>query len=795
MANPVVPFVRRAQQMSIFPIAPPDIDANIAPNIYSAERNNQRTVDGWAVAIPMPYKYKWALSSPQTFSGVILFAQVVTLPDWTTVEPTHPGRLLEYPADTYFLPTAEAGGTPYTTASSARSWSGRITTAKSLTFGMSANLTDIVATFTMTGTGGYTQTITVKAEDQYSSTVSLAFEIPTPWDLDRTVTFTWTGGSASALVGGAPTIKTYAGIALTLDIPNGAVLNDTQWDGRRGASRTLSHMTGRPNPQSIREAHRLAGGFTRRKDVSGTDVIISYGTYGPTMDSCPTAGFLRTFGARWSDTDPGVAIPITPGSDEAKFMGIPFRRAGGMYTSTVTPCGYPYVRRVIDCWIVVYAFNSICNYRLVRASDWGTDYTGPTVIASISAGSSYLVDTWTQLTGIYPFGPESYIGNIQLESDEFGSWAPTNSAGYITFEDFTPVPIAIPTTDGLCVPATVVTASVVPAAVAQPVANSGLTFPFTAIPGGVELYYLQFTDVPRGFYFLRDNLGNDIGTIWGTSEISGGTPAVGASVTVETGDSVYAQPPAGWGSFKKGTYTGSPSPTSCVLTAFSPAHNALSVGDNDISSTYAKFGWPSLLAANRITMGMQSFTAPADGTYLFDLYSTFTSQGDSLQHGIWASTTDSLCLHLTPDAVEPSPATQSFNPGTAFVSSPPALPGSPSQVVYLINNGTGAFAGKTGYMVRGAYSGIPANPIAWKFYKLPIGYRGTSAGTIYYWDGSAWVQRNTSYASYQTFLSSGQTLYLRIANVRTAYGFYPRRGGPVSFGETLGLFKMRVTAV
>lgn len=210
-------------QANILPVSPVGIDNNLNAALYSQERRMTGAVASdniWAYAMPCPYKY-WFTIAPFDVSRVVCAvpAQRVAYMDE------------EIPEGAYFLPVFNTGGSSLVVVSSYDNYgaTGTILAGHTLRVPISATIgaADVSVTCTISGVDGYTLTKTILAADQFSLPV-FEFYLPTPWDVNRTFTLSW-----SVYLSFVPSITAIgvSGVVLTTDIPDGAVAAGG-WTGR-----------------------------------------------------------------------------------------------------------------------------------------------------------------------------------------------------------------------------------------------------------------------------------------------------------------------------------------------------------------------------------------------------------------------------------------------------------------------------------------------------------------------------------------------------------------------------------
>jgi hypothetical protein len=810
MALPLLPFGRRASQGAVTQIAPPDVDANSNAYLFDQKRNNQYAVatqNIWAHAVPCPYKY-WMTVEPFDQSNVY------TIPS-AYRSSSFPIKTDEIPSGKYFLPYFELNGGRSSYyfdgdySGGTRSFTVTLLVGSRISFRIPVAADDISVSITIGGTGGYSVTRNYPRTSQMDYLyVTVEAYIPIPWDEDRAISVSWTGGGSS-INSSDPTAYAVNGIVLTTDIPGGSVATDT-WDGRRGSVKSGESAAAMPRTATaIGEHHRVRpwgagdGMYRQVYDAGyGGNRLMTYRSEG---------SVLGTFGMRSLAYTPlpgpvygasHVRFP-DPSEDDVPYRCLPVRHDGSYKVTTVLKpnyIGYINLRRCVRFYFgITYNVSGTYTLRLYRGATWSSDMTTRTTLATMTISHTASPLTRYYLyTGTYPMGPDAdgaWTGLARVECTNNGSV----QAGGWAIDDYFPSPITIPTTDGKAIPASVVEASLVNAKWAEEVAVTGTAFPFSAIPSDIGLYCMRYDAVPRGMYYAigKDAGGADYGAtmyMWGQSKVTADGGAFNSSFLVEDGDPVYMVPPSVWGNYKKATNTNRVL-DSCNLVSLVPVHNALALGDQDIAVSYSVAGWASSADATAGRMLFQKFTAPAAGNYEFKLWSG-VQWASQYNFGIWASTDDQLCIHDIPDATEVGLCNQVSI--YTFVAEPPALSGVAGLRQYIVDAGINAFAGQDGKLAQGYYCGDNTVPIKWRFRTLPQGWnvQRQSDSKFYRLEGSAWVLRQTSLVTYRAALANGQTIYLRVSVARASTVRLPPRYGGAGIGAgSANYARMTVTAV
>lgn len=538
--------------------------------------------------------------------------------------------------------------------------------------------------------------------------------------------------------------------------------------GIGGTAEAISAMplTGR----NIREWHRYRGNFQLARYIDFANRIGTRYTGGATAGS---------FGARSVSWQPNPMTNVSDNGDakypwvtdiELPYCGKPVWYDGAFHATAVLSPPNGYIRRCVSLWVTLTAnITGAYTIELQRNPEWSTTATGRYTFASFTVshvGSG--APKAYKYPGPYPITPDADGGRVGFVTARCLTLGTLSCGVAWALDDFLPSPIAIPTTDGKAIPASVVESSLVPLKMSQAIEVSGNTITFADIPADVELFHFRFNGLARGIY--RCNLRQTGGAIFDKTAIWGVTEAGEWSGLVEDGDPVFVAPTASypyWGDFGKSTWAPPSSNLleSVTVDAITPVPWALSLGDNQIADTAAHFGYATLADAGDSGQCLTKFTAPAAGKYRFVLRATSNAAWSTVRLGLWASRTDPLCIRQIPDAVEPSMAAYVTS---TFASAPPTPSGGAGSRSYIIKDALvgGDWEGLEGKRARGYYNGNGA-PIVYTIDDLPVGFQvfGGSPGDFWYWSGSAWVQRKLEYLRYEADLASGETINFRVANV------------------------------
>lgn len=631
--------------------------------------------------------------------------------------------------------------------------------------------TPITATITATGSGGFTRSVTIPADDY----PLIMMDLPTPWDELRDVTVTWSGGCSAPAA-----IYPYAPDGcwpLCAGIPAGWT-QLTSGNGRMCSRRSpLTRYLPHSRLCDIRTSFQSGLHAGKITTVPSRTLEYIYGSRSPI--GCWTADDVAGSSHRRYSLIPHISTyePLSPANPMLGYIGFPFWngsqfRAASPHlaanlsqVATSVPADFQVCRGnrlVIGC-------NSTTAYSATvlirRASDWsfgGTSVTELTFTYSHPGDGAYHSQSFA-LSDMGPHAQHAYLGHCRVSMSTVSGSLTASGFLVVMVSDPVPLPIDIPCDDGTATPGAYHAGGSSPVKGLSAVNISGSTATQDDVPSDVEGFYLRFTGRSVGYYTAP---AQTHGGLWDCDEVtyrrtwadeaSQGAPE--NAILVPDGGNLLFTTQANFG--KDSLYTFSITPIRYAITPY-----ALSLGANNLTASATTWG-VSPPAGTRVQHHCK-FTAPADGTYMFTLTYADQTHADLLEpHAIWCSTIVPECTHEAPDAAEiisqmsgtPSPLPPRNDPPTS-TAGVQAVP------IYIVGSApTGAWAGHAGEMAWAFDPGITGYALQWMFTPLAERFiRQWSGGQPHQINvGGSWLLRADNLVGLTRTMVAGETLYLRI---------------------------------
>ena len=662
--------------------------------------------------------------------------------------------------------------------------------------------TVISATITVSGAGGFVLMRTFQPFER----PTLSVTIPTPWDENRTLTVTWTGGS-----GDRPTV----------DVPQFTQRLLRRGPLRAGWTACQTLVSRRLDPQTLSMRYMRAmpissvemidanisdgsttanvvtewqpqAVYTSRQHRSiGTcdSVILSRG--GETVDKTQIAKIMQVS----SKFAPYSGIPVWDGAKWIRVHG-ELPTSGEIYMYDGDGLILP-VRHLTALSLVVnhsgpdaaHAF----NITVKRTPDWDIPNSNNLASVTIYSGA-FAKSTYDNEVIVVPMSfplmrhaDAAISGVIQILLSDPAHTHAVSIQAVMAHEHNAPLPVNISVTDGDIIAGGLHADNSVTALGIAAVSTSGLTLVPSDVAVGMKAFNLRFASVSAaGAYVIRTT-----GALGTTAVQSAMVGSVGRFdnrnvwsriFMVPAGADVYAVPPTGWWNYGRSLV---PIVESITLTPIAIAPNALAIGSQNLAVNASTWGLADTVSGCQSFL-FQKFVAPSDGVYSFKLHASGELYGRGCaRFAAWVSLTDPVCpIDAAPDYLDKFFGWYVNQRNPVITAIPAVTPGQ-----YYGNREYLVGAGATGLLAGHDHElATYVEPYVAGFTDYDVTFESPPEGAIIQTDTrylqktrGVWVNRTDEYLSFSRSLTAGQTLYMRIGTLS------PTRAGIVQGSISHGL--------